>query len=377
MKNKKIKILFFHFDLGYGGAERVLVNLLNNLDPEKYDITLMTLFHHGVAAKDLHDNIKWKWVLDRKPFRGITYLLRVFGPKLLHKVFIKEKYDFEIAYIEGAPTRIVSGCTDKSTKKFAWVHVQLDNFRSFFHPFRSKAEVIKCYNSFDGLAGVSEYIVSNFKEKTENRIQELKVVNNTLEIDEIIRQSQEPITIPLDSQKVNLCSVGRFNIQKGYDRLINALINLKKEGISNFHLYLLGIGELKEEIEEKVKSSVIKDDVTFLGYDTNPHKYVSKMDFFVCSSYREGYSTAVTESIINKVPVLTTDCSGMSEILGESGAGIIVENDEKALQAGLQLILTDKELRDKSRRAAAERSTFFSKENTIKQFEQFIGTFTK
>lgn len=377
MENKKIKILFFHFDLGYGGAERVLVNLLNNLNPDKYDITLITLFHYGVAAKDLHDNIKWKWVLNRKPFRGITYLLRVFGPKLLHKLFVKDKYDIEIAYIEGSPTRIVSGCTDKSTRKYAWVHVQLDNFRSFFHPFRSKSEVINCYNRFDGLAGVSEYIVNNFREKTKNRIQDLKVVNNTLEIDEIIRLSREPISVELNSNKVNLCSVGRFNVQKGYERLINALIDLKNEGVDNFHLYLLGIGELKEEIQRKVEASEIKDNVTFLGYDKNPHKYVAKMDFFVCSSYREGYSTAVTESIINRVPVLTTDCSGMSEILGNDGAGIIVENEDKSLREGLRLILSDSRVRDNSKKSAEMRSSFFSKENTIKQFEQFIGTFTE
>ena len=46
--NKKKKILFFHFDLGGGGAEKVLVNLVNNLNPDKYDITLYTVFNYGV-----------------------------------------------------------------------------------------------------------------------------------------------------------------------------------------------------------------------------------------------------------------------------------------------------------------------------------------
>lgn len=163
---EKIKILFFHFDLGYGGAERVLVNLLNNLDKDKYDITLLTLFHYGIAAKDLDKSIRWKWVLDRKPFRGITYLLRLFSPEFLHRRIIREKYDIEIAYMEGAPSRIISACPYEDTKKFAWIHVQIDNFRSFFHPFRSKKEVVTSYNRLDGIAGVSEYIVEDFKEKT-------------------------------------------------------------------------------------------------------------------------------------------------------------------------------------------------------------------
>ena len=56
----KIKILFIHFDLGNGGAENVLVNLLNNLDPQKYDITLRTIFSGGVNMKRLHSNIKFE-----------------------------------------------------------------------------------------------------------------------------------------------------------------------------------------------------------------------------------------------------------------------------------------------------------------------------
>lgn len=377
MDEKKIKILFFHFDLGYGGAENVLVTLLNNLDPDRYDITLITLFHHGTAAKKLNSNIRWKWVLDRKPFRGITYILRIFPPKLLHRLFVKDKYDIEIAYIEGAPTRIVSGCQSTGTKIYAWIHVQFNDFKEFFHPFQSKSEVIKCYNRFDGLAGVSKYIVDNFEKQTFGRIQTLKVVNNTLEVEDIYRQSLEPIPIKLNTDKVNLCSVGRLNIQKGYDRLIKVLIKLKEAGMGTFHMYLLGEGELKDELCEMTRNSVVKDDVTFLGYQDNPHKYVSKMDFFVCSSYREGYSTAVTESIINHTPVLTTNCSGMSEILGDSGAGIIVNNDEESLYEGIKLILSNKDVREKCKIAAQKRGKYFSKENTIRQFEQFIGTSKK
>lgn len=373
MNKHKIKILFFHFDLGYGGAERVLINLVNNLAPEKYEITLLTLFHHGVAAKDLHPNIRWKWVLDRKPFRGITYLLRILSPRLLHKLFIREMYDIEIAFMEGAPTRIISGCPIKETKKYAWVHVQIDNFESFFHPYRNKREVIKCYNDFDGLAGVSEYVVKDFYEKTDNKIQNLQVVHNVIEIEEIKEMAKQSIPILLDKNKVNICSVGRFNIQKGYERLIKALINIKHEGIDSFHLYILGTGELENNIKQIVNGSIINNDVTFLGYQKKPHKFVSKMDFFVCSSYREGYSTAVTEAIINQIPVLTTDCSGMLEILGNDGAGIIVDNNVESLTWGLKEILTNKQVRDKCKLKTIKRSSIFSKENAIKEFEDFLN----
>ena len=52
------KILFFIHDLKHGGAEKVLVNLVNNMDYEKFDITVMTLFNEGVHIKNLNKNIK-------------------------------------------------------------------------------------------------------------------------------------------------------------------------------------------------------------------------------------------------------------------------------------------------------------------------------
>ena len=72
----KKKILFFHFDLGVGGAENVLINLLNNLSPTKYDITLLLLFNHGVRLDCLSSHIRLKYVFNFKPFRGISQVIK-------------------------------------------------------------------------------------------------------------------------------------------------------------------------------------------------------------------------------------------------------------------------------------------------------------
>ena len=120
----KTKILFFNFDLGNGGAEKVLINLLKCLDYQKYDVTLYLLFKHGINLSSLPSNVKLKYLFNRAPFRGIIHLLKLLSPKALHKLLIKEKYDIEIAYLEGAPTRIISGCPDRDTKLFSWIHTQ-------------------------------------------------------------------------------------------------------------------------------------------------------------------------------------------------------------------------------------------------------------
>lgn len=366
----KKKILFFIFDLGHGGAEKVLVQLVNALDPNQYDITVQTIFNVGVNKDSLKSHIHRKWLFG-KQFNGMKYLIQLFSPNFLHKKLVKEHYDYEIAYLEGIPTRVLSGCKDKNTKTFAWVHIQMVDKNKFFSTYRSLREAHRCYQKFNKIAFVSEIAQSTFLEKTGWKDLTTGIVHNTLDIDQIRILSQESIDMNLDSDVINLCSVGRLTQQKGYVRLVHILKKLYQKGIENWHFYLLGEGELHNEIANAVEKSGLSQKVTLLGYDTNPYKYVSKMDYFVCSSYKEGYSTAVTESVIVGTPVITTDCAGMLEILGNE-AGTIVENTDEALEAILEKVLTDRSLIADYKKGAISRSVVFSKEKTLQEFENFI-----
>ncbi|MDD6473097.1 MAG: glycosyltransferase, partial [Bacteroidales bacterium] len=365
------KILFFHFDLGVGGAENVLINLLNNLNPKKYDITLLLLFNHGVRINDLAPHIKLKYVFNFKPFRGISNVLKMVSPRFLHKCFVKDTYDIEIAYLEGNPTRIVGSCPNSQTKCFAWVHRAFFNRTDLLHVYRSNKEMLRTYKHMNGIAFVSDTARDVFMDLSNIHDANLKVVNNVLELEHIIEASKAEA--PIDkTAKVNFCSVGRLTAQKNFIRLFNVLGTLYNEGIKDWHLYLLGKGEEQEQLVKLMNKHHLDNNISMLGFDSNPHRYVSKMDFFVCSSLYEGYSTAVTESIILHTPVITTDCSGMSEIFGDSGCGMIVENSDQGLLDGMRRMLTQPELVSRMKACAIERSKFFSKERCIKQFETFI-----
>lgn len=369
MESKK-KILFFIFNLGGGGAEKVLVQLVNALDPEKYDITVQTIFNVGVNKDSLLPHIHRKWLFS-KQFNGMRFFIRLFSSSIWHKMLIKEHYDYEVAYLEGIPTRVVSGCLDANTKTFAWVHTQMEDKNTFFSSYRSVKEAERCYRCFDKIAFVSEIAQSTFLEKTGWKGLHTKIVHNTIDVDQIKLLSQEPIGITLDTSVVNLCSVGRLTNLKGYVRLMHIFGAMLHEGVKNWHFYLLGRGELHDEIMEAVEQEGLADYVTLLGYDTNPYKYVAKMDYFVCSSYKEGYSTAVTESVLVGTPVVTTDCAGMKEILGTE-AGIIVDNNDEALKSILMKVITDSSLLDFYKKGTIARSYMFSKERTLKEFEDFI-----
>ena len=100
------KILFLIHDLGQGGAEKVLVNLVNNMDTMKFDITIMTLFDIGVNRQFLNANIRYKTVFS-KVFPANSHIMKLMSPKVLHKIFIKEHYDIEVVSSYGQPLIIL------------------------------------------------------------------------------------------------------------------------------------------------------------------------------------------------------------------------------------------------------------------------------
>ena len=368
---KKIKVLFFHFDLGNGGAERVLVNLANGLDPTKYDIEIRTLFDNGPNRCLINDNIKYTSVFNVKPLRGISSALKLLSPSLLHKLFIPDEYDVEIAFREGCPSRIISGGNPK-VAKFSWIHTTLQNEKIASRGYRSLKEFRRCCKNFKKIATVSQSVCETVN-KWLPGYNNIDVVYNVIEPETIRSMAKDSIDIDLNREScVNIVTVGRLTAVKSFDRLLKSLKLVTESGLNNWHLYIIGVGEQDQMLHTVATELGLTEKVTFLGYQKNPHKYTSKMDLFVCSSLIEGYSTAVSEAIINHVPVLTTDCSGMDEILSDSGAGIIVENSENGLYEGLKKILSDVSVLGPMRLAAASRSEFFSKENSIRQFERFI-----
>lgn len=368
MKN----ILFFHFDLQGGGAEKVLVNLLNNLDANKYRITLQTVFGTGPNIKDIPLNVRFKYLF-KNIFRGFSRIMRFAPPWLLHRLIVRDNYDIEVAFLESSPTRIVSACPNKKTKKIAWVHTTYTKDHSIIKSYRNRNEAVKAYNKFDHIAFVSEDTLKAFRVMMPEVTVPMSVVHNVIDLDQTRQLAQEPCPIVCDKSLVNLYSVGRLTKVKGFDRLLNCLSKLVAEGISNFHLYLLGQGEERDNLIALTESLGLSDYVSFLGYDANPYRYAKKMDLFVCSSYIEGYSTAVTEAITLGVPVLTTKCSGMNEILQEGKYGMIVPNDEASLLDGLKelIVNTDKIDEYRQRIATGEKMTT---QTFVAKYEELFDT---
>lgn len=362
------KILFVIHDLGHGGAEKVLVNLVNNMDRTKFDITVMAIFGGGVNEQFLAEHIRLI-VCHKKAIRGNSHIMKLFSPKQLYRYYIKESYDIVISYLEGPSARIVSGCPDPETRLVSWIHCTMHSPKQVGSSFRSRKEALASYQKMNVMVYVAGTVRDAFL-KNCPRTGENLVLYNTNESEAILRKASEKNTLPGDG--FHWCGVGKITENKGFDRMIRIQARLKADGIPA-HLCILGDGPQREPLEALTEQLGVSDCVTFLGYQTNPYSYMAGCDLFVCASHSEGFSTAATEALIVGTPVCTVEVSGMKEMLGENNEwGIVTENDDEALYQGIKRLLDDPELLAHYKEKAAERGKIFSTENTVKAVEDML-----
>lgn len=362
-----IKILFFIETLKGGGAEKVLKNLVNSMDKSRFDITVQTLYNEDVAG-ELDEKVNYRFCYPYKNsiFMGIMRTEAALG--LIYEFHIKGDYDIEVAYLECGATKIMASSTNKKAKKVAWVHCDLSKKAGDFESFVKSTKGY--YAKYDKVVCVSKDVESSFI-KGYGNTPEAITLYNCFDDSEILRKSQLPLPFEKNENCPVCIAVGRLTEQKGFDRLLSAHKRLLDEGI--FHkLWVLGDGEDKAALEKFAETNGLSKTVSFLGFCDNPYPYIKVADFYVCSSRYEGFSTTVVESLVIGTPVVTTNCTGMKEILGESEYGLIVENSEQGIFDGMKRLFTDETLLDTYKKRAALRGCFFKKNSAVLKTESFF-----
>lgn len=365
-----VKILLLIHDLGQGGAEKVLVNLVNNMDPEQFDITVMSIFGGGVNEQFLKPHIRYISCF-RHMIPGNSHLMKLLTPRQLHRWLIRDQYDIEVSYLEGPSARVISGCSEPDTKLVSWIHVEQHKMKKLAASFRCEKEARECYDRFDQTVCVSQYVKEDYCRILDYQ-KPCDVLYNTVESDVILKKAKELSHSLRDDGAVRLVAVGSLKESKGYMRLLNVMKRLCSEN-HHVHLYVLGVGPLLDRMQRFIRDHNLSNNVTLLGYDTNPYKYVAKCDLFVCASYAEGFSTAATEALIVGTPVCTVEVSGMKEMLGKHNEyGVVTENNEQALYEGIKTLLDDPALLAHYKEKAAERGRAFHTAETVSEAEKLF-----
>lgn len=365
------KILFLIHDLGQGGAEKVLINLVNNMNDLAFDITVMTLFDCGENRQFISSKIKYKtWCPKMVP--GNSHLMKLLSPTKLHNMIIKEHYDIEVAYLEGPCARVISGCTDPSVKLVSWIHIEQHTAEKAASSFRNVEEAKVCYSKFHKIVCVSKTVEDDFKNALHVNVPH-DVLYNTNESEKIVQASKEIVNETVfRSEEIKIVGVGKLLKSKGFDRILRIAKKLFDENFP-VHVYILGDGPEKATLQKYISDNEMEKQVTLLGYQLNPYKYIAQCDLFVCASYAEGFSTAATEALILGIPVCTVEVSGMREMLGDNNEyGIIVKNTEQDLYFAIKQLVSNKDLLLFYKGKAIERGAFFNTEKTVQAVEDML-----
>ena len=365
-----LKILFLIHDLHHGGAEKVLVNLVNHMDHKKFDITILALFGGGVNEQFLSPEVRLLHGHSHA-IPGNSHIMKLFSPQQLFRHYIKEKYDIIVSYLEGPSARIVSGCPNDGTRLVSWIHCTIKSPNEAAIGFRSFQEAQRSYQRFD----CSVFVSSGVRDAFCRLIfpQRSFILHNVIDSDIIVKASQKAISgCTFSGSKYKLVGVGKLEEVKGFERLLRIHKRLLLEDHLSVHTYLLGEGSKREMMESWVQDNELCNSITFLGYQTNPYKYIAACDLFVCASFTEGFSTAATEALIVGTPVITTEVSGMQEMLGDNEYGVITENDEEALYRGIRDMLTTPGKLKYYKEKAKERGTSFNTSQTVRAVENML-----
>lgn len=373
------KILFGITGLTIGGAERVLVDLVNKLSSD-YDITIFTIYPKGELEKELNKNVKLK-SLYNKPYKELSKI----GQKLIaplkvllfknsiYNKKIKDNYAEEIAFLEGPITRLFSVKNERA-KKIAWIHNDIS--KVFGQGIKSKIKKHldeKVYDKYDNLVFVSKDNLEKFNKTYTNlnvSKEHKKVIYNYIDKERIIKKSNENVDIPFDKNSINFVTVSRLVYQKGIDRLIKVHKKLIKSGYKH-NFYVIGNGPEKEKLERLIKENNVEKTFHLLGQKENPYPYIRKANYFCLLSRFEGYGMVLEEAKILEKKIIITDTAAREAVEGYSNK-IILENTEEGIYNGLLDVLENNKQEGKTRENE-EKKEQYDNSSIIEEVKELIG----
>ena len=399
------KLLFVINTLGYGGAERAMLSLFEALSPDEYQISLFVLTGQGELIHERPSHVRLlnqeyrdcsvltgegrrallKSVLRAGVRKGVFvkragYLLRNFGRMQKQKRIQADKlcwrilaegapiweveYDLAVAYLEGGATYYVADRV-KAKKKVAFVHI--DYGKAGY----GRELDLDCYRKFHHIFAVSDEVKERFLEVYPEYGDKVSVFHNMVDRGRICRMAEEGDGFTDDFQGIRILTVGRLTGQKRYDVAIDAMADLKKKSKVPVRWYVLGEGELREQLTQKVQSLGLEGDFQFLGVKANPFPYYQQCDLYVHATGYEGKSIAIQEAQTLGKPILATDCSGNREQITQDVDGRMCPLNPQSVSEEILWMIEHPE-RCKAYGEQAQRRTLYSTRG-FEEFQALIG----
>jgi len=354
MNDKKIKLVQIITSLGYGGAERLLFDLVRNLDKKNYDVSVVCVVRGGPLVKEF-ENLGIDVKIIGKPTKlglGAVYkiykYLKVKKPKIVHThLFGGDTWGRMAAILARAPVII-------STEH----NINLDEgfIKRVFKRFLSGLTT--------QIIAVSQ-AVKDYSVKTDRiNPDKIEVIYNGVDLKKFYNPRPE-----FFANKIPVIGViARLDEQKGHRYLLEALARIKDY---NFEVWLVGDGSLKNKLAKQAEALSIKNKVKFFGAKDDVRPILDKIDLFVLPSLWEGLGIAVLEAGAAARPVISTKVGGVPEIISDKKTGLLVEpKDPAGLAEAIKWIL-ENQLKAQTMALALQKEVKekFSLEKMVKEYD--------
>lgn len=367
--------IYIHQSILKGGVEKVFYNLFNNLPEDEYQITVLnhcvyltddleSVFYKGQKHRYWFYYDEWSTKPVKKFFQRVHNKLM---PAILPIWLRMHKYDIAIAAQEGMYAKFVDK-NIRAKRKLLWIHNDMMLCKFTENYFASPQDEKACYEHFNGVACVSDSVRKSMIERF-GEMSNLCVIYNPIDTNEIDRALLQ--VLPERPKETLFVCVGRLVEQKGFDRLFPICKKLNDEGF-RYTVWILGEGPDRPKLEQFIQNNRL-DNVKLLGNQKNPFVYMKQADWLLSVSRHEGFNMVLHESIYCECPVITTATAGASELLGDSQYGIVIENNDKAIENGMRDVLKFPELHKKYADSCKKRKEFISLNKRMEKIQEFLS----
>ncbi|MDM1391399.1 glycosyltransferase [Myroides marinus] len=335
---KKKKIVFVIPSFRVGGVDRVVCNIINSLDRDYFDITLIVCMgdeSYNRLLVLLKSHVK-TIILNKNNFRSaLPYIIKVLKDIKPNIVFTSHNH-------VGLAILLCRSLCFKSFKVITRISTLPSNnisyvfrekvYNKFFSFFVKKADVVIAQS-----VEMKEEIQRYYNVRSERVL----AIKNLVDKDYIFEKAVEDCNDVIKSNgKFTFVSVGILSEVKGFDVLIESVKTIIDKGYDNLCFYIIGENlndsyDCKSDLEKKVLELKLEKYIHFIGFKENPYYYLNQADAFVLSSRKEGFPNVVLEALTLGKPCLVTNCVNFEGIIDNTN-GIIVEKDNvRALAQGI------------------------------------------
>lgn len=333
VKQKKKRLLFTAHSLNVGGIETALINLVNRINLEKYQVDILLEKKEGIFLDKVKEEIT---VREFKVYNNKNVIIRKIlnlSKRLIYTATDYHTYDFSCCYatysLSGSKLSKIA-----ATNTAFYVH---SNYKDLYKDEKKEKEFFdnRGIEKFKHIIFVSNEYQKEFLRLYPSLKDRVLVLNNFIDTESILEKSKEKIKEKKPKDKKLFVFVGRLDDDA---KKVGRAILLAKE-IKDIELWLVGDGPDRKQYEELIKKEKLSTRVKFLGKQKNPYPYMKLADYIIMTSDYEGFPVIYLEAITLERPIITTiDVSDDKLNMGKDYA-MIISKDQKEMTKQVKEIL--------------------------------------